>query len=457
MTLGVRELDELKRGEFRLECLDMTLDNGDPKHPKTFKGPGEVHFVEGELLEFVLYDSTCGPVFPSSPIPAGEWLPQSEFYDLRATDLLGREWLAEDIRPDTNSSSRSGAVVRGWIRELSLESSSEKERGHALWLYFASPLKMPLGNVRTETIVKEGDRERRRLSVDVWEVSCGTAVLRFRRGDLGVEVEVVPMNGEALPPGIDTRIEEGIWFALSEGVTADALQQRSGRTEKVIVRSRRRGRSGLGSYPPFKVTDPGSARVVGSILCTYLEHVLPFEGERFHPLSVLVRQVLRARGGTLEEEARAACIAVEGVVDRYFREEYGSPDPGVVASVTELQALLKTTEWPQKELIEERVRGAIGRLTGTNARSAILSMGRSGAVESEQVRAWEDLRPLIAHGAEIDLAPRELLEKTVLVRQLFNTLVLKAIGYRGQYTDYSTVGWPSVNLDGGTHSDSQQA
>jgi hypothetical protein len=82
------------------------------------------------------------------------------------------------------------------------------------------------------------------------------------------------------------------------------------------------------------------------------------------------------------------------------------------------------------------------------AKDKLRSLARAGLIREELVRAWETTRNAAAHGAGVDPEKIERAYRAFQATQaLFNELVFLIIGYTGQYTDYSGVGWQIRNFD----------
>jgi hypothetical protein len=71
-------------------------------------------------------------------------------------------------------------------------------------------------------------------------------------------------------------------------------------------------------------------------------------------------------------------------------------------------------------------------------------MARNGIVRKSHIAAWQSLRNTSTHTFQVSRAAgdrmRAQLFQTIV---LFHHLVFAAIGYRGNYVDYSESGWPT--------------
>lgn len=331
-------------------------------------------------------------------------------------------------------------MVRAQIQTLATEGPPEQDGKDWIWLYFAERIDTP-ANVATITTVQESDEERPRKGFErnVWAIACGDLRIRIRRGETGFEIKVLA-QAAGIPAGLDTRLEESIWFCLGQPLTADIVQYRRGDRAGVLVRSRGRSEKLRAAFAPYSTGMVDSATVLADVFCRYLQYVSQYEEQRFHPLSVLVRKALRSRDGTIEEAALALSVAIEGVLHHGF-EHMGRAKAGVVDAVRKLEALLE--DHLKSSVLKDRVEGFLRAVTRPNPRTALQTLATGGVVTEEQVNAWERLRHAAAHGKEYDISFRELYQLSQHLRVLLNVLVFELIRYAGPYTDYGTVGWPT--------------
>jgi hypothetical protein len=421
----------------------MVLSNRDDADPQEFTGPGEIHFDADGQLQLVLYDRDYAVdlrrLFPSGT--SGDWLPRSELFELTATDLGGTVWAAHNLRPDTSAHvDRRGAVVRAEIQTMATEGQPDREGKDWVWLYFAERIDTP-ANVNTITTIQESDQElpRKGFERNVWAIASGDLQIRVRRGDAGFEVNALGEKG-GIRAGLDTRLEEALWFSLGQPLTADVVQYRLGDRSGVIVHSRGRSERLPTAVAPYSTGMVDSAQVLADILCKYLEYVRQYGEQRFHPLSVLIRRQLRARGGTIEERALALSVAIEGVLHHGF-ESIGEPEAIILNAVSKLEALLE--DHLKSSVLKDRVEGFLRAVARPNPRTALRTLAARGVVTDQQVDAWERLRHVAAHGKEHELPFRELYQMSQHLMVLLHALVFDLIGYRGPYTDYGARGWPT--------------
>jgi hypothetical protein len=436
------EIEDLKAGTFTQDCPAMILSNGDPDQPRHFSGPGCLSLDEHGQLQLVLYDPGHDPdpraLIRTSGV--GEWVAESDIYELEATDLSGRIWRSINLTVGVNVHvARPGAVVRAHLDSLSSEADWEHGGSDWMSLFFPHRVEAPR-NVSTITTVEETDRkgQRRGSECDVWAFSCGNLHMRMRFRDESFEISASVEEGASLED-LGAIIEETIWFTLGQPVRADIVRYRRAGREGITIHSRGRDDALASAMPPYHIRIPDSASVLGEMFCKYFKHVAVDRDGRYHPLSVLIRKALRAETGTVEEAALARCVAIEGIVDLEFPDR-GKPSDEVLEAVSTLKELLE--DHLESSPIKSRVEGFFGSVRGRSSRTALHTLAEQKVITDDQLEAWETLRHVAAHGREYQLPPREVLELTEKLRVLMSRLVFEGIGYTGTYTDYGTRGWP---------------
>jgi len=437
------EIDDLKQGRLTRDCPEMTLTNEDPERPRGFAGPGRLTLNEHGHLQLVLYDAGHDPDLTALTQVAsvGEWVPESEIYDLEATDLSGRVWRSSNLTVGSSVHvARPGAVVYSTLDSLSSEADWEQGGTEWISLFFPYQVKAPR-NVPTITTIEESDTKRLRRQVlerNIWAIRCRDLDVRMWFHDAYFDITVSALGGP-LPQELPAIIKEVIWFILGQPVRADIIQYRRTGKEGIIMHSRGRDTALPSATPPYHIQIRDSAAVLGAMFCKYLAHVAGDRDGRYHRLSVLVRKALRAETGTLEERALARCVSIEGIVDLEF-PDLGRPTDQTLAEVSALEKVLE--ERVQSSLIKSRVNGFLGSVRGRNSRTALHTLAEQGVITDEQLQVWETLRHAVAHGRQYQLPNRQVFELLDHLRVLMARLVFETIGYGGAYTDYGTWGWP---------------
>ena len=487
-NLQDREIQDLKIGIFRIECSHMVLSNGDPSFPRRFEGPGNIHLDEDGQLRLVLYDTSCraGSVLPLHTERSEQivsWSSEADLFDLKATDLSGRVWVAGNLTPNIQAfAPRTGVVVRTHLDSLSCDWPWELGGRDWMHMYFAQHIDLPANAVTTTTVRESGTEHRRRnIQRNIWSFKWRCIDVRVRRGEAGYSIDA-EAESDGMPSNFSTCITEAMWFALGQPLTADIIEFQRGDQQGIEIHSRGRGEKlSTRAQSPYRLKHADSAEVLGAIACKYLGHVSACDSKDWvHPLSTFVRKALRSQDRSLEEFALTLSVVIEGIIDLGF-EDLGKPAQGVSKVVDEVMAHLgeyllsdqfsksvlnlsdsgtsdknvieargdaeaDALEYLLSDRFRDRVLGSIRRIKETSPRTALRELARRRVITEEQVEAWEHLRHTPAHGKAYAV-PRKAFELTFPLRVLMNRLVLELIGYAGSYTDYGTVGSPTLSHD----------
>jgi len=438
-----QRLEDLKAGILDLDCLSIELESKDGEESGCYQGAGRLLLDEDGQLQLTLYDTTHTVDLQrfSGNVKRGSWLPKSEYYDMRAFSMSGEIWNATDCSPGTEVHvARDGAIVRAHLDSIRSESDSDPGERDWTWLYFADRIKMPT-NIATIRTVRESDETKPRQGFErnVWKISDQDWEICFRRGENGLSVEVLSPR-MANPRNLCRRVEETIWFALGQPLAADVVRYRWGGRGGCLIRSRGRSAKLPSALPPYAFQFTDTAEVLGSIFLSYLRFAIGEARDRYHPVSIQIRKVLEAERRTIEEQALALCVAIEGLVNIGFIH-HGHASEETLKAVSSLETVL--FEPLKNSILRERVKGFVSSVKRANARNALHSLAEKGMIAREQLQAWEDLRHDAAHGKEYALHYREIAESVFRLRVLMNSLILQLIGYDGPYTDYGTLGWPT--------------
>ena len=96
-----------------------------------------------------------------------------------------------------------------------------------------------------------------------------------------------------------------------------------------------------------------------------------------------------------------------------------------------------------------RIEGFIGSTGEVRGGDLLRSYAKSmpNVVTRDEFTAWKTLRNPLAHG-EFGGDSQLLLTRQTLTCNLINKLVLKAVGYKGQFIDYSSHDWRTSIFEG---------
>jgi len=437
------EIEQLAKGSFELDCLQMKLAPSAQQEGPQHEGRGYIRQNQSGKLSFKLYSQTAIPaedvlkhVF-SQGLRPWQLVPQSKQYSLNAVDSRNRCWTAAHIWP--LSMLFSGRVVTGFLPELTASFPAKATRA-ALLLEFFDDVEPPFTHGTKIVRQVAGEKTLVRWTLEVATLSaCGYDFTFTRKGPEQLGVEITPQQG-GLAPHLSLRVVEALQFVLAKPLQWSVLQAVEPGEESIIrIRPTPRDNARFRVPPPLELNTRQAWKGDSwKMFEKYLAYILPHNRPTWHPLSVQLHGVLEAGQSSLPALALGAGVAVDGVLKVCFRE-IGTPAEEERRAVHDL--LSHINEWAGLQRIKDRARGAISTFNEPRAKDRLLKLRELGLVTGEDIQAWEKLRHSSAHARHPDAqSERELQEYLDLIRRvigLIYRLIFETIGYEGSYSDYT--------------------
>lgn len=130
------------------------------------------------------------------------------------------------------------------------------------------------------------------------------------------------------------------------------------------------------------------------------------------------------------------------------------------AEVKRLKEFLDSSEAPFSEGFRKRVNGFLdSSLPNERPEDILEDWNARGILGIEQgdVSAWKKIRHPTAHGSLVDTVNKDKLQihvdRVYRCVNLINKLTLQAMGFVGDFIDYSKTGWPRVTFPHAAPSD----
>ena len=159
-------------------------------------------------------------------------------------------------------------------------------------------------------------------------------------------------------------------------------------------------------------------------------------------LSQLVHSTVEAGASSLYALALTLGVSVEGVLRLEF-EDLGKPSKTFVNELSKAQELISLS--PVKPNAQKRICGSLNAMKGFRAQQALETLIGIGAVTSDEVAAWKQMRHRAAHADLPDSQDvQAFLDVCLRMTVLFYRLIFTAIGYRGAIRTTELGTGPSV-------------
>lgn len=372
-------------------------------------------------------------------VRAGEIIPDGEYYELTAHSFDGPIWICDRFLPKFRTSfSTGGMIAYGDLWQLkSMDTGPVVNKGEQLTLRYRNRPEFPC-NVATKTETTAGERKGWSHSWNVARFSAAGFEFTAETNEQGMLVCAWTDSG-TLPEHLESRISEALAFVFGAEFTPFAIS-RSGTESRDVRIFSEAGAPEKGSYPPIQcaVNDPQG--FFWRLFDRYLTHICKHQTDHWHPLSSHVIAVIRATEGSLDAQALTLGIAVEGVLKCAY-PAIGQPSAEDIAQANAALALIKNSAL--KDKFKDRMKGLISATKSARPKDKLHALATYDVVRQELIPTWKRLRDSYAHADLSD--PNGVAERyrdCLIVRTLLHELIFGAIGYEGEYTDYSVVGWP---------------
>lgn len=444
------EIDDLKHGSWLIDCARLELKQRGPKGT-TYSGPGSLRQDAERQLVYKIY-ATCPDDFQTfwhnDLGVAGSVVPEHVFYDLTATDSKGREWHSERILPGVaNLGNSKDIVVEGRVDSLSCWGEIPEEiRADGCKLSFVvfDTARIPTNARTSEHRHVAGWSRSHRYHLDAWRFrAAGLEFLLSNDRNDRLQIHVATDSAD-LPPFIEERVLEALFFVLGHPLYPTITQQRIGQQTSCTLSSHRTHLFGVRHKPPLNIipfshpkTGKHTTEPYRKLFDKYLAYTLPYK-KRQHPLWGQLNAVYEASAGTfINSQALTLAVAIESILGSEF-PDLGKPS---TRECKEIDAAIKYWDaWNGGTDLKKRIEGSIRSLKLSRADDKMRVLAKRGAITAEAAKAWHNLRNANVHAYQRPSGHlRQLLG---IVQTLFYQLVFYAIGYRGYYRDYGTLGQP---------------
>jgi len=446
------EIENLKHGSWTIDCARLELKQRGHKGT-TLSGPGSLRQDTESQLVYKIY-ATCSDDFQTfwhnDHLTPGTIVSDHYYYDLTATDSKGREWRGERILPGVIDWGYSKEpIVEGRVDSLSCRGEIPENirvDGCSLSFVVFDTAKIPTNARTSEHRHVAGWSRSHRYNVDAWRFrAVGFRFLLYKDRNDRLQFHVATDSVD-LPPYLEERVLEALFFVLGRPLYPSITRQRIGHKTCCTLSSHRRHLFGVRHQPPLNVshfshpkTGKLTAEPYRKLFEKYLAYTLLYK-KRQHPLWAQLNAVYEASAGTfINSQALTLAVAIESILGSEF-PDLGKP------STTECKkidvAIKYWDAWNGKPGLKKRIEGSISQLKHSRAGDKMRVLAERGAIAAEAAKAWQKLRNANVHAYQHISLPSDLRQLLSIVQTLFYQLVFYAIGYRGYYRDYGTIGWP---------------
>lgn len=130
MIFNKKTINKFISNSLEIDCIDIRLTQKKDKDPIIYTGPGTIYQDKHGILQLKLYsksnDIEKGLSHQFKPHIPGKIIASDNLFNLKATDMSGNEWAADNIWISTNvSCSTASLVIKSKLYEIKTIKSNE--------------------------------------------------------------------------------------------------------------------------------------------------------------------------------------------------------------------------------------------------------------------------------------------------------------------------------------------
>lgn len=449
--MKANELELISNNKFVLDCPKITLSPELPStDKKSYTGSGSItQSGTGEFLLKLYCDGVISPIEVRSLFlntTAGKIIGGSEYYCLSAVDLKGRSWEAKRIFPNIHSGPNPGYLVLGGLNEISYSSNLPKAlTKSSVNIGYRGDIDIPCNKDTTVETSVGGERRSKYADFNIAKFQTNGFEFEIKKEKDWLSFCAVTQS-RPITNAVITRFTEALQFVLGRTLHWSVMELLQQQTQETRVRaSLKNEKESSRIQPPISFRSYDNANNVWNLFGKYFGHVISYPERTWHPLFSLIHSVIESGKASLEAEALTLSVSIEGILKREF-SALAMPDEVFKKQVDRALNLIERSEL--SDSIKERMSGFLGAMLSPRAKDRLFILKDKRFIYKELIESWDKLRNSSTHAD----SPESVDFQTYLNRcnsalVLFYHLVFLAIGYTGEYTDYSSYDYPMKSFD----------
>lgn len=370
---------------------------------------------------------------------AGTLFSDADYYDMQATDSDGNIWTSDRvIVPEADFLPADFPL--GLLHNV---------KCRAGYLHLKNSACAHATRLRIECVSESRDNWVHLLNREI-EIRMKTGQRFHVAIGFGVRTDVIVIivrSNESIPAAFECAICEALSFVFDESLDPRFVERIGDQSSDVILS--RYTVSDFDSEPILRF-HPNCENYFSSVeqlLELYVSYINESEqlSTSFHPSSYLLRLLRHPAYTPIDAQIVTACVVAEAIV------QMPRLKAGVKASGDELIGAKQKVEsfingLKVNECAKERLLKSLQRVGEPGVKERFSALVETGLISKEDVSAWVKLRNKYIHLSLGVLSDETNIidnyRQLLCVRRLIRSMVLACIGYKGDFTDYASIGHP---------------
>ncbi len=451
MANSEKIFESLDENNLTIDCKEMKLFSISTISEKVqYVGPGSItQSGDGYFLVKMYCQGNIAPakvlaLFQNTK--PGKIIEDEHYYILEADDLMGNHWTSDWLLPRFLSGMDfNGYIVEAHCRKLSTQDVLTFEpHANSVQIVYRGDISVPC-NTPTKTETHVGER-----------LHCQSANLNVASFEAaGFEFEIfkepnclrlyVMAASKPIHLGTVARISEALQLILGRTLSWSVVEITEQRTLTIHVSAAKRNEKRSRVGPPIASGIVDREGNVWTLFSKYLRYVLEYEDVSWHPLFRWIHSVFKSGEASIEAEGLTLSVSIEGLLKQIFLKKT-LPNEDFEQKRSEALRIICNSAMDKDFKI--RFNGFIGNMKAIQPKDRLYALRASGVIENKPVNSWNELRNPSAHGELVEEKDLQMyLDRCASALVLFYHLIFLTIGYTGNYTDYSSHGYPMKTFD----------
>jgi len=412
----------------------------------TIKGKGTLSLNSKGLIELKLFPDnpkeytieTFFKEYTQLNTDAGKILTEDSYYSLKGIAVNNDQYYCKRVIITDHNNLR---VFTGEIcSDLIITNDPNADTFQIARIQIPYKIQLP-SNRGSETEKKYSDKWiNRSVSRNIFEINIeNSSIIIFTSGD---STNILIQNSD------NAISENDIDYVISttEFITSSVIDRYSVEYERADIYKRvfrysfPQRKDITKGKPPLSISISGNQAYYTKLYISYFQFI---KERGCDPITGLVRRIISAQKAYITGYALTITTAIEALLHSYYSTGKNN------ISGCDIDFTIKELDKTDiNEEIKRRLGGMINNIFGQErAEDIIRDLIKKGKLEKKYFDGWKTLRNSVNHGKEPTSDYQEYLNLCETNLVFFHILVLSLISYSGVYSDYSTYGYPYVEME----------
>lgn len=451
--MKTKEIESILNKTFCIDCTQITLTSLGQDNEKIYSGPGVIYQTDDDKFNLKLFwkgeisISELNDIMNMKNFIPGKLIDDCQYYSISAEDISGQMWESEKILPHRSGKIGSNDyMVHGDFRQISYMNEIRQTKQNRLIIRFAGDINIPCN---TGTILKKFvDNQEKAITVNRNTAKFQSCDLEFEitRNDKWLTVNVKSEN--FIEDTIISRINEALQFVLGRSLFWFIIEIVQNKNHKTIIRPTLDNSLKTRLRPPIAISPAN--KDTWKLFDNYLSYCIKFTKDTPHPISNSIHSVIEGCSASPEAEALTVSVAVESLLKTKYYKKYKKTNKNetdeLETNICFAKKIINNSKLEQN--FKNRIINFLNMMKNKRPIDILYELNKEQLIDEKLIENWKKLRNSFAHASEVNWSKfQDHINLCKSVTLLFYQLIFIAIGYTGEYTDYSTYGFPTKKFE----------